>query len=171
MNLKKKQRLSIVARGLIFRQDHLLVTQWKDSYAFPIGGRVEHGEPLHEAVIREVKEETGATARIKQLVYFAEHMWNDKDAKWHEYNWFYWVETDDEICPVDGRIPNPDHPDLTICWLPITEINEITFYPRFCQHYLPDDYRQGFCSAPRHLLDDDRPEPPLLREIMYGVAP
>jgi hypothetical protein len=47
MILKENQRVNAVVRGLIFNDDHLLVTQWRDDgVAFPIGGRVEFGEPL-----------------------------------------------------------------------------------------------------------------------------
>ncbi|MFC7443428.1 NUDIX hydrolase [Laceyella putida] len=36
----------------------LIRTQQRDTWEIP-GGQVEEGEPLHEALIREVKEETG----------------------------------------------------------------------------------------------------------------
>ena len=37
------------------------------------------------------------------------------------------------------RNVDPDHPDLTIRWLPVVDIPKIQFYPLFCQRYLPDD--------------------------------
>jgi 8-oxo-dGTP pyrophosphatase MutT (NUDIX family) len=68
MILQENQRVNSVVRALIFNHDHLhapgylLATQWRgaDRAAFPIGGRVEFGEPLVEALRREVREETGA---------------------------------------------------------------------------------------------------------------
>ena len=64
--LKEKQRVNIVVRGLAFLDGHLLVTQWRDNgAAFPIGGRVEFGEPIVESLRREVREETAPQADVK----------------------------------------------------------------------------------------------------------
>ena len=168
MKLKKDQILQVVARGLIFRQGHLLVTQWRDRYAFPIGGRVEHGETLHDAVLREVHEETGAAGRVGKLLYFNEHFWHGKGIDWHELGWFYLFETDDEVCPLDARIPNPDSPDLFIRWMPVADVPTAFFLPRFFNGYLLDDYRSGFRDAPRHVVLDERATPPLLRQVDDG---
>ncbi|MFN8454662.1 MAG: NUDIX domain-containing protein [Anaerolineae bacterium] len=78
MIFKENQRINIVVRGLIFKNNHLLVTQWKKGGdAFAIGGRVEFGEPLVEALRREVREETGAEITIKKLVCFGEHVFTN----------------------------------------------------------------------------------------------
>ena len=168
MRIKKHQRLQIVARGLIFREDHLLVTQWKDGYAFPIGGRVEHGETLNDAVPREVYEETGARGRLGKLLYFVEHFWHKDDIDWHELGWFYLFETDDEICPLGAQLPNPDHPDLIIRWMPVSDVPTAFVLPRFLNHYLLDDYRSGFRDAPRHVILDERVTPPLICDVNDG---
>ena len=71
MILQENQRVNAVVRGLIFSDDHLLVTQWRDDgVAFPIGGRVEFGEPLVESLHREVLEEVGVRVEggMEQLV-------------------------------------------------------------------------------------------------------
>ena len=41
-----KQKINIVTRALIFYQDHLLVTKWKDDFSFLIVGRVNFSEPI-----------------------------------------------------------------------------------------------------------------------------
>jgi len=156
MILQDNQRVNVVVRGLIFQGDHLLVTQWRDGVAFPIGGRVEFGEPLIETLHREVREETGAEITAYRLVYFAENIFTGDDGlHYHEYGWYFWVEADRPVCRLDEIIPNPDHPDLTIRYLPLSEEGLRNFWPSFLRHYLPADWPQRFAGTPRYLHSRD----------------
>jgi len=55
------ERPLVIVAAFIFNQDGKLFLmkshKWKDVYSIP-GGKVEYGEPLEKALIREVKEET-----------------------------------------------------------------------------------------------------------------
>lgn len=153
MILQEGQRLNAVVRGLIFNHEHLLVTQWRDAgVAFPIGGRVEFGEPLVESLRREVREETGAQVTAFRLLYFAENLFTtEKGVQFHEYGWYFRVEVDRPVCGLDEIIPNPDHPDLVICYLPLDKIGSAPFAPPFLPRYLPSDWANGFAGNPRYL--------------------
>jgi len=73
MILQESQAVNVVVRGLMFKDGHLLVTQWKnDGIVFGIGGRVDFGESVVDAVYREVREETGAEVSLNKLLYFNE---------------------------------------------------------------------------------------------------
>ena len=159
MILKDNQRVNIVVRGLIFQEDHLLVTQWRtgDEVAFGIGGRVDFGESLLEALKREVLEETGAIATIHKLLYFGENVFTtDRGIQYHEYGWYFLVEPDRPICGLDEIIQNPDHPDLFIRYLEVSETGLEQFWPRFIAHYLPQDFTQGFNQNPRYIYNADQ---------------
>lgn len=153
MILEENQRVNVVVRALIFTDEHLLVTQWRDErVAFPIGGRVEFGEPLVESLRREVQEETGAQITAYRLVYFAENLFTTQAGiEYHEYGWYFWVEADRQVCGLDEIIPNPDHPDLVIRYLTPDEKGLAKFFPRFLRRYLPADWAQGFARNPRYI--------------------
>jgi 8-oxo-dGTP pyrophosphatase MutT (NUDIX family) len=157
MILHDNQRVNVVVRGLVFQDDHLLVTQWRtDGLAFAVGGRVEFGESLIETLHREVREETGAEVVAYQLVYFAENIFtNDDGFDYHEYGWYFWVETDRPVCRLDEIIPNPDHPDLVIRYLPVSRAGLHNFWPAFLRQYLPADWPERFAGAPRYLHSRD----------------
>lgn len=157
MILHENQRVNVVVRGLIFRDDHLLITQWRTrGDTFPIGGRVEFGEPLIASLRREVREETGAEITIHKLLYFGENIFtNHKGVQYHEYGWYFLVAPDREICTLDAVIPNPDHPDLVIRYVKVDDAHLHNFWPRFLRRFLPGDLARGFAQNPRHIFAQD----------------
>ncbi|HEK9102063.1 NUDIX hydrolase [Bacillus pfraonensis] len=63
--------LQVRATGVLIEEEKLLIVKQKVSdrnWSLP-GGRVENGETLEEAIIREMREETGLETRIKKLLY------------------------------------------------------------------------------------------------------
>jgi 8-oxo-dGTP diphosphatase len=83
------------AYGLIVHEEKLLVVHTHSTglYAFP-GGGIELGEPLTEALAREVREETGITVRMGELACVKEDFfyYNPGDEAYHAYLFFYWCE-------------------------------------------------------------------------------
>jgi 8-oxo-dGTP diphosphatase len=58
--------------AVVLRGDQVLLIRrgrppFRNHWSIP-GGKVDHGEPLREAVLREVLEETGITARVIGLI-------------------------------------------------------------------------------------------------------
>jgi 8-oxo-dGTP pyrophosphatase MutT (NUDIX family) len=168
MILQENQAVNVVVRGLIFKEDHLLITQWRnDGIIFGIGGRVDFGESVVDAVHREVREETGAGVTLNKLLYFNEQTFvSDRGIHYHELGWYFWVEPDREICGLKEVMANPDHPDLIIRYLNVDDLPNHEIWPRFLRHYLPADLKQGFSQNPRHIHNHENgTSSPITREV------
>jgi len=67
-----RQRLLVVA-AFIERRGRVLLSQRRVDQSFPLawefpGGKVEPGEELASALVREIREELGCTIRVKEIV-------------------------------------------------------------------------------------------------------
>lgn len=60
--------------GVVIKDDELLLTGQWDGFDFP-GGALEKGETLEEALVREVKEETGIVVKKGDMIYMHEQFY------------------------------------------------------------------------------------------------
>lgn len=149
---------NLVVRGLAFEHGHLLVSRWVDGYCFPIGGRVNHGESLEEAVLREFCEETGVTASLRRMVYFHENFFLDTSSNWvHEFGWFYWLECPSPPIALGEVRPHPDHPDLRLAYVPLDLLDRAQLLPDFLVRCLPEGHARDFSGPVRHFVSRQRP--------------
>jgi 8-oxo-dGTP diphosphatase len=81
------------------------------------GGRVEFGERLEDAVVREVREELGITVEVESLVCVTNHIVPDENA--------HWVAPAYRVRLVSG-VPQNLEPEKTaaIEWFPIAGLPE-----------------------------------------------
>ena len=72
MDKLDKYAFQIRVTGILLRDNEILLVKQKVSesrnWSLP-GGRVETGETLEQALIRELKEETGLTVQVGRLLY------------------------------------------------------------------------------------------------------
>lgn len=91
MNRKKKFHLRV--RGVICDGENVLVARVKDgNYCFLPGGHHEIGESLADALVREIREELGMSATVKQYLGVVENGWQEEDAYHYEINHIFAVE-------------------------------------------------------------------------------
>jgi 8-oxo-dGTP diphosphatase len=115
---------SLAVDAVVIKKGKILLVRRKNEpyrgmLALP-GGFVEYGEKTEEAVLRELKEETGMKGRIKRLV----GVFSDpkRDPRGHVVSIAYLVEAEDE----DKDIKAGD--DAEACeWVKIEDLKELAF--------------------------------------------
>lgn len=79
------------------------------------GGRVNRGEVLAEAVVRELTEETGLEGVCTGLVGWVEKIDDDH----------HFVILDFEVVVLDDRTPRPGDDATEVRWVPLGEVAEL----------------------------------------------
>jgi 8-oxo-dGTP pyrophosphatase MutT (NUDIX family) len=161
---------NLVVRCLVFSSRNLLVSRWRGGFCFPVGGRLDHGESLQQAALRELREETGVSAAIRKLVYFNENFFiDDRGMDVHELGWYFWMEAEAAIGSPGASLPHPDSPKLVLEYIPLDNLEAGGLLPPFLRHFLPGDFAGDFAHTPRHIVSHDREgEPSLLEEISWA---
>ncbi len=117
----ERRRLLVVA-AFIERRGRVLLSQRRADQSFAMawefpGGKVEPGEDLTAALVREIREELGCAIRIKEIV----------DLVFHPYPDF------DLIMPVYRAIIVAGSPRArqvaAVAWVPIGRLREMTMPP------------------------------------------
>ncbi|GIK51814.1 MAG: NUDIX domain-containing protein [Planctomycetaceae bacterium] len=75
MDQPAKGRPVVAARGIVYHEGRVLLLRAQEpgrTYYFLPGGHVAHGERLADAVVREVREETGLRVTVERPLYVRE---------------------------------------------------------------------------------------------------
>jgi ADP-ribose pyrophosphatase YjhB (NUDIX family) len=123
------QAIRVLAVALLIYRDHLLCAEGFDAvkqqqFYRPLGGGVEFGETVAEAVARELREETGVSIEVRANLGAVENLFTFQGAAGHEVVF-------ELLCvPAAGSEP-PDLSPLTCHeegapftahWLPLAEV-------------------------------------------------
>jgi len=115
--------------GVIINEGKILLSRQWDGYDFP-GGKIELGETIEEALIREVKEETGLEVNVGKIVACENSFFKlAKDGKPVQSILIYY------LCSVTGGKISNDYLSEneknyanTAEWMELSQIEKIKFY-------------------------------------------
>lgn len=132
------------AVAVLVKDGKILVQRDKNGreYALP-GGHVKIGETLEAGLIREIMEETGARIKCNRLLWSEECFWEWNGRQAHSIAFYYRIEICGDLnLPESGAfVPQKDHGDVVMGWMPIDKIQDVIVYPEFLKeeiHHLDE---------------------------------
>lgn len=139
-------RFSLRTGALILRDGCILAACLsRDGWSYTVGGGVRMGESTEEALLREIREETGVDGRIGRLAYVYEGFFSAAGKAHHEVCFFYEVDAGD-FTMADGT--PTDHAGEILRWIPVNKMEEAGLVPVFLREAL----REPIPDAPVHVV-------------------
>jgi len=130
----KNKKVRISAKAIVIRKGKLLLMRARDGagvyYLLPGGGQ-NHGETLHEALVRECLEETGMLVRPGEPRYIRDyvaknHEFAAADKSFHQVEVMFRCEF---LRVVRGGVREPDARQTGVSWIPLEKLGGIKLYP------------------------------------------
>lgn len=105
----------------------------KREFWYSVGGRVHFGETAQEAVLRELKEETGLTCEVEKLCAVHENFFTDDDGvPFHECSLFFLVKLTDDLRAIkSGSFTDKGPAGEFLEWIDLNHAAGKTLYPDF----------------------------------------
>ncbi|MBQ3261833.1 MAG: NUDIX domain-containing protein [Oscillospiraceae bacterium] len=141
--------------GAIIMRDgsFLMVGNPNFDYLYSVGGRIRFGETAEEAVVREVREETGRDMEIDRLGFVTEDFFlGDSPAKMgkliYELGYYFYMKTPADFAPVCESFTEDGQEEFLQWVMPDTPIK---IYPDFFRTELnhPTDSVKFFTNDDR----------------------
>ena len=130
-------------RAAIVREGQILLNEYTDGVFDLPGGGQEHGETQHDAVMREVLEETGLTVRVHTLAFVFEAIANRAARTgrpidtFHQVNLVFWAEVDPRTEAVEPT--GMDGSQVGTRWVPIDHLDRYDVRPAEVAAWLMSD--------------------------------
>jgi len=90
-------------------------------WAIP-GGKVEYGESMQEAAVRELREETGIEAELERVVWVGDAIGPGNPPDWH------YTLVDYQARMIGGTLQAADDAEL-VAWVPLDQVLDLPVTP------------------------------------------
>ncbi len=143
--------------GAIIIKDGKILMVGNDGtdYLYSVGGRIKFGETAEEAVVREVKEETGVTLQVDRLGFIHENYFiGDSPAKEektvYEISFFFYMKTPSNFRPNCDSFTEDARKERLV-WIKPNAESKI--YPDF---FKTEDLSAHASTGIKHFVTDGR---------------
>ena len=151
--MNNQDKIHVLSRAVIIDQDKILLCKTLDleiNFYFLPGGHIQHGESAENALLRELKEESGFSCYIKKFLGCLEYSFAPSYSSIchnHEYNFIF--EAASENLKSDTKIVCPEQ-HIELIWMSIKKLSEIDFrakpLKKLITGWLSDDMTKEFMS-------------------------
>jgi 8-oxo-dGTP pyrophosphatase MutT (NUDIX family) len=138
LSISEQDTLAVRAAAVISSNGYILLHRSPaDDFWSLLGGGVEFVENSIDAVLREIKEELGATCSVERLLWVVENFFGPSENRWHEIGFYYLVRLEDEaISPSISLSPRANEQELIFQWFRPSELEHLLVYPLFLKDRL-----------------------------------
>lgn len=153
---KQNKWFSYRAAAIIIENESILfASNQNDDYLYSVGGAVHMGETAHDAVLREVFEETGVYYEIDRLAIIHENFFNEnkgtlKGLDCHEIS-LYFLMKPRGTQELHSNSYSSYGVKEKMCWIPIKDLEKYKAFPSFLKEYLSAEH----CGI-EHIITDTR---------------
>jgi len=116
--------------AIIKKEDKILVADVGNNVYSFIGGRVKLGENSIQALIRELKEETGYDTTYKRTICLIENFFESRNVPYHEILTIHEVEFNDKKIYDKEIIKNLEDKEYNYVWKTLEDLKAATIEPK-----------------------------------------
>ena len=130
MNEYEISGIENIARGVCVVGGKVLLCRGKGlSSTYLPGGHIEFGEKGREALVREMREETGLAAEAGELLGVVESSFEQKGRKHCEINLIYSM-------PLDSTSVTAQEDWIAFDWIPLADLDKVNLLPPEMKKYI-----------------------------------
>jgi len=128
--------IRVSAKAVIIKEGKILLLKHEDKqgywYSLPGGGQ-NPGEKLSDALVRECREEIGATVKVENVVFIRDyiannHEFKDEEPDTHQLEIMFECSLSEHYLPQNGI--NPDSTQKDVLWFELAELRNIRLFPK-----------------------------------------
>lgn len=147
------KKIKVRVRLIIIKQGKILLSYTNDEkFYFYIGGKVEYGETIKQACLREVEEECSAKFIFKKILYIRDFIKPEQNEHSLELYILGDIDKFEEIEGIKDKEFGGNHWQT---WVDLNKLSQLDIRPKNLTNQLIADYQNGFLGETKYLEEID----------------